>query len=192
MVSCVLRFWGLFGRDLFRWTLRCKNSFCTAIRSEMKGRKRLVRLYRYLEHLSNGFSSLRADFIVPKAQCCEACVCLSVAWNKDEIRTMLEDWHWEINGKKKLCIHIWPQRQNATESVSSNPSTCFLCHTYDAGEHVSSRTHFRVQQHRWWRSHSDWRGFEGTLSISAIALAPSGPILFHFRFNSLSLLSLFS
>ena len=77
-------------------------------------------------------------------------------------------------------------------TLSSNPSTCFLCHTYDAGEHVSSRTRFKVQQDRWWRSHSDWRGFEGTLSISAIALAPSGPILFPPRFNSLSLLSLFS
>ena len=106
MVSCVLHFWGLFGRDLFRWTLRCKNLICTAIRSEMKGRKRLVRLYRYLEHLSNGFSSLWADEIAPKVQCCEACVCLSVAWNKHEIRTMLGDWHWEIKGKKKLCIHI--------------------------------------------------------------------------------------
>ena len=105
MVSCVLHFWGLFGRDLFRWTLRCKSLICTTTRSETKGRKRLVRLYRYLEHLSNGFSSLRADFIVPKAQCCEACVCLSVAWNKHEIRKMLGDWHWEMKGKKKKIAY---------------------------------------------------------------------------------------
>ena len=126
MVSCVLHFWRLFGRDLFRWTLRCKHSLCTAIGSEIKGRKRLVRLYRYLEHLSNGFSSLWADFIVPKAQCCEACVCLSVAWNKDEIRTMLEDWHWEIKGKKKILHTQLTTKTKCYWDVSSILfDTCF-------------------------------------------------------------------